>query len=46
MFAIDRHMVSNGQFLRFVTAGGYDDPSWWGPGDRDWITTQGIAHIA
>ncbi len=28
-FAIDRTMVSNGEFLEFIQAGGYQDPSWW-----------------
>jgi gamma-glutamyl hercynylcysteine S-oxide synthase len=31
-YEIDAAPVSNGQFLRFVEAGGYDEPAWW-PGD-------------
>jgi iron(II)-dependent oxidoreductase len=28
-YVIDAVPVSNGDYLRFVTAGGYDDPRWW-----------------
>lgn len=28
-FAIDRAPVSNGEFLEFINAGGYDDYHWW-----------------
>lgn len=28
-FAIDTFPVTNGDYLRFIAAGGYDDPSWW-----------------
>lgn len=28
-FRIDVHPVTNAQFAEFVTAGGYDEPSWW-----------------
>jgi dimethylhistidine N-methyltransferase len=45
-FTIDRHMVTNAQFLRFIEAGGYDDPRWWTTADRDWLGARGIAHPA
>ncbi|HNQ03977.1 MAG TPA: SUMF1/EgtB/PvdO family nonheme iron enzyme [Thiobacillaceae bacterium] len=35
-FRIGRALVSNGEFLRFVEAGGYDDPKWWSWGGRKW----------
>lgn len=28
-FAIDKAMVSNGEFLEFILSGGYQDPCWW-----------------
>ena len=30
-FRIDTFPVSNGDYLRFIAAGGYDDPRWWSP---------------
>jgi iron(II)-dependent oxidoreductase len=41
-FAIDRRMVGNGQFLRFVAAGGYHDPAWWSAEDWSWLRSQRI----
>lgn len=35
-FAIDRHMVTNSQYRRFVEDGGYADARWWTPPDRAW----------
>jgi iron(II)-dependent oxidoreductase len=43
-FAIERHDVTNAQFLEFVDQGGYDADRWWAPGDRAWIREQGIRH--
>jgi ergothioneine biosynthesis protein EgtB len=43
-FAIDRYKVTNGDFLRFVEAGGYNDPSLWDAAAWQWKTEQGIAH--
>lgn len=37
-FWIDRHMVSNGDFLAFVDAGGYRNAAFWT--DRDWAWRQ------
>nr|WP_296073390.1 ergothioneine biosynthesis protein EgtB [uncultured Actinoplanes sp.] len=31
-FHIDRAPVTNGQYARFIAAGGYDDPRWWSAG--------------
>lgn len=43
-FAIDRHKVSNGQFLRFLEDGGYDDRALWTPADWEWRTAMGVSH--
>jgi gamma-glutamyl hercynylcysteine S-oxide synthase len=43
-FAIDRYKVTNGEFLKFVLAGGYRDRALWTPADWDWKSGQGIAH--
>jgi gamma-glutamyl hercynylcysteine S-oxide synthase len=43
-FAIDAYKVTNGDFLRFVRAGGYDDRRFWSDGDWAWIKQQNIAH--
>ncbi len=37
-FAIDRYKVTNGDFLKFIHAGGYEDES------LKWLTDQGIKH--
>jgi iron(II)-dependent oxidoreductase len=41
-FAIDRYKVTNGQYLKFMEAGGYQDRSLWTAADWDWKTRQGI----
>ena len=38
-FWIDAAPVTNGQYRRFVEAGGYDEPRWWG--DRGWALARG-----
>lgn len=43
-FAIDVHKVTNGEFLQFVRAGGYDDPSFWSDADWAWIKAQNVTH--
>ncbi len=43
-FAIDRTMVTNGQFLEFLQAGGYGTRAFWSPDDWDWKQADGIAH--
>ncbi|MGF7188471.1 formylglycine-generating enzyme required for sulfatase activity [Robbsia andropogonis] len=45
-FEIDRWMVTNGAFLRFVEAGGYYERSWWRDEDWAWRQTAGIVHPA
>ena len=43
-FAIDRYKVTNGQFLKFVEAGGYQDRGYWDANAWDWKAGQGIEH--
>jgi iron(II)-dependent oxidoreductase len=43
-FAIDRFNVTNGDFLRFVRDGGYQDPSYWSESGWQWITSQNLRH--
>ena len=45
-FAIDKHKVTNGQFLQFLQTGGYSDKSLWNPADWEWRTTNNISHPA
>ncbi|HEY1725095.1 MAG TPA: SUMF1/EgtB/PvdO family nonheme iron enzyme [Steroidobacteraceae bacterium] len=45
-FRIDRYMVTNGQFLQFVQAGGYEDARWWSPEDFVWVRRQSLQHPA
>jgi ergothioneine biosynthesis protein EgtB len=44
VFVIDRHKVTNAQYLEFMQAGGYRDRSLWSPGDWDWKEKHGVAH--
>jgi ergothioneine biosynthesis protein EgtB len=41
-FAIERHDVTNAQFVEFVEAGGYRVARWWRPEDWAWIQSEGI----
>lgn len=41
-FEIDRYKVSNGDFLQFVRAGGYDEKSLWSEDGWEWKTDNGI----
>ena len=43
-FSIDRHNVTNADFLEFVDAGGYSDARWWRPEDAAWLTAEAITH--
>lgn len=43
-FEIDVFPVSNGQYLEFVAAGGYEQRSLWPVADWEWIQAQGIRH--
>lgn len=41
-FLIDKFMVTNGEYLQFVLAGGYDNPQFWKESDWEWIQSQQI----
>jgi iron(II)-dependent oxidoreductase len=43
-FAIDKYKVTNGQYLDFMAAGGYENPACWMEQDWDWRTKQDIRH--
>jgi ergothioneine biosynthesis protein EgtB len=43
-FAIDKYKVSNGQYLDFVAAGGYENPACWTEEHWNWRTEQNIHH--
>lgn len=45
-FTIDRYKVTNGQFLKFIESGGYDNRALWRDSDWEWKTTQEISHPA
>jgi ergothioneine biosynthesis protein EgtB len=43
-FAIDAYKVTQGEFLQFMRAGGYEDQSHWSDADWAWIKEQNIGH--
>jgi len=43
-FAIDVYKVTNGEFLKFIREGAYDDPRFWSDADWVWIKEQNICH--
>ena len=43
-FSISRHDVTNGRYLEFVDAGGYDDDRWWRPEDWRWLRDERMRH--
>jgi ergothioneine biosynthesis protein EgtB len=43
-FAIDAYNVTNGQFLEFMRAGGYEDRNLWTESDWAWKTERGVEH--
>jgi ergothioneine biosynthesis protein EgtB len=43
-FTIDSHKVTNGEYLEFMRAGGYEDRSLWSDKDWDWKSQYGISH--
>jgi len=43
-FNIDKYKVTNGLFLDFVAAGGYETPAFWTEDDWKWRTAQNICH--
>jgi len=45
-FVIDRYKVTNGQFLEFMRAGGYQDRSLWTALDWEWKASNDVSHPA
>jgi formylglycine-generating enzyme required for sulfatase activity len=43
-FAISAHKITNGEFLRFVREGGYNNRSFWSDANWAWIKKQKITH--
>jgi ergothioneine biosynthesis protein EgtB len=43
-FTMDRFQVTNGQYLEFIEAGGYDDPAFWEASDWKWRAEKKIQH--
>lgn len=43
-FQIDRYMVTNGQFLKFLRAGGYAERSFWTSESWNWKESNSITH--
>lgn len=43
-FSIDKHMVSNGEYLAFVDAGGYRNRAYWSDAGWAWRESEGIEH--
>jgi ergothioneine biosynthesis protein EgtB len=41
-FAIDAYNVTNGDFLRFINAGGYHERGFWSDAGWKWITSKGL----
>ncbi len=42
-FEVDRYMVTNGQFLAFITDGGYERSEFWSDADWQWKSASQIA---
>lgn len=43
-FAIDEYKVTNGEFLKFLHEGGYENKNLWADADWEWIRHEGIRH--
>ncbi len=43
-FSIDKFKVTNGEFLKFVEAGGYDKLSFWSAADWEWRKRSDVRH--
>lgn len=43
-FAVGMFPVTNGEYLKFVQAGGYEDPKYWTHEDWEWRRQNGIDH--
>ena len=40
-FKVAKYLVSNGEYLAFVKAGGYQEPEWWSPEGQGWLKFTG-----
>ena len=45
-FAVDKYKVTNGQYLEFIDAGGYENRSLWSDADWNWAKSEKISHPA
>ncbi len=45
-FAIDRYMVTNAQYRRFIDAGGYAEPRWWTAEGWQWRSDNDVQYPA
>ncbi len=45
-FAMDEYKVTNGDYLKFIVTGAYEDPSHWSAADWIWIKEQNVRHPA
>jgi len=43
-FGIDQYEVTNGQYLAFMAAGGYETRAFWSDEDWNWKTAQEVSH--
>jgi ergothioneine biosynthesis protein EgtB len=43
-FSLATRLVTNGEFLSFIEAGGYDNPALWLSEGWDWVRTNQLAH--
>jgi 5-histidylcysteine sulfoxide synthase/putative 4-mercaptohistidine N1-methyltranferase len=43
-FRASRFLVSNGEFLEFVEAGGYREPKWWSKEGQQWLAYRKAEH--
>jgi ergothioneine biosynthesis protein EgtB len=43
-FAIDARKVTNGEFLKFMQQGGYQDQRFWSDADWAWVQENGVSH--
>jgi iron(II)-dependent oxidoreductase len=43
-FSIDAFPVTNGEYLKFIRAGGYEEPGYWKPEDWEWKRQQLLEH--
>jgi iron(II)-dependent oxidoreductase len=43
-FSIDVFPVTNSEYLKFVQAGGYNDPQFWSPADWEWRSGEKLEH--